>query len=150
MRFELVSKYSGQDDLLPKRATRFSAGYDLKAAKDVIVKPAYNNKNIVLVPTGVKAKLDKNQFLLLANRSSNPVKRGLVLANGVGIIDSDYYGNSKNEGEILVAFANISNKPYLIHRGDRIAQGIVLPFVIAEDDDASGERTGGFGSTKIR
>lgn len=145
--FELVSKYKDEKELLPKRATKFSAGYDLKAAENVLVFPDKFQEKPVIVRTGVKVKLGRNEFMLVANRSSNPIKRNLVLANGVGIIDADYYGNSDNEGEILLAFYNRGHTSYQVKKGERLAQGIILPYGMAINDLATGKRTGGLGST---
>lgn len=101
-----------------------------------------------LVPTGVKIKLPTGTFLQLSVRSSCPLKNWLILANGVGIIDSDYYGNKANDGHIFFQIINLSPFDIQLKKGDRIGQGIILPFLITEDDKASGERTGGFGSTQ--
>ena len=119
--FELVSTYNNQD-LLPKRETAHAAGYDLKVAENTVIAPG----EIVLVPTGVKAYMQPGEVLYLFDRSSNPRKKGLVLINSVGVIDGDYYGNPGNEG---------------------IVQGVFMPFLIVDGDEADGVRTGGFGST---
>lgn len=148
-KFELVRKYAGQNELLPRRETQFSAGYDLKAAEDVTI-PGLNGDvrlKPVLVPTGVKAQLEKNQVLILANRSSNALKRNLIVPNGVGVIDADYYNNPNNEGEIMGLFINLNTEDYKIYKGDRIMQGIITSYAVTEDDEAKGKRNGGFGST---
>lgn len=100
----------------------------------------------VLVSTGVKSYMGTNEMLQLANRSGNP-KNGLVLANGIGVIDSDYYENKDNDGHIMFQFYNFSSEPYTIKKGDRIGQGIFLPFLKADNDFVTNERSGGFGST---
>lgn len=150
-KFELVSKYTDQNELLPRRETQFSAGYDLKAAEDVTIPSINLNGDVllkpVLVPTGVKAKLDKDQVLILANRSSNALKRNLIIPNGVGVIDADYYNNPDNEGEIMGLFINIGKNDYHIHKGDRIMQGIITSYAVTGNDQAQGKRNGGFGST---
>lgn len=145
-RFELVSDFKDQFDLLPKRETEFSAGYDFRAAEDVEL-DSESIRRPVLVRTGVKAKLAPNQVLILANRSSNALKRNLIVPNGVGIIDADYYNNPDNEGEIMGMFSLIYGEKYLIHRGDRIMQGIITTYDRVDNDNASGVRAGGFGST---
>lgn len=148
-KFELVRKYAGQNELLPKRETQFSAGYDLKAAEDVTI-PGLNGDvrlKPVLVPTGVKAQLEKDQVLILANRSSNALKRNLIVPNGVGVIDADYYNNPNNEGEIMGLFINLNTEDYKIYKGDRIMQGIITSYAVTEDDEAKDKRNGGFGST---
>jgi dUTP pyrophosphatase len=85
--FELVKKYEGDVELLPSRGTEHAAGYDLKAAETITIKP----NEIKLIPVGVKAYMQPTEVLFLFDRSSNPKKKGLVLINSVGVIDSDYY-----------------------------------------------------------
>ena len=100
-----------------------------------------------LVSTCVKCKLDPGTYLELTVRSSTPLKYWLILANGVGIIDKDYYNNPSNEGEIYLQVMNLSPFNVLIKKGEAIGQGIIKPYLTTEDDNASGERIGGFGST---
>lgn len=100
-----------------------------------------------LVSTGMKCKLDPGTYLELSVRSSSPLKYWLVLANGVGIIDADYYNNPDNEGEIFLQLINLSPFPIKIQKGEAIGQGIIKPYLTTEDDNACGERIGGFGST---
>ena len=140
--FELISTETDQE-LLPKRETAHAAGYDLKASQDVTIESG----EIALVPTGVKAYMRPDEVLYLFDRSSNPRKRGLILINSVGVIDHDYYNNSSNEGLIMAQFKNITNKPVTIHKGDRIVQAVFAKYFVTDDDNANGERTGGFGST---
>lgn len=111
-----------------------------KFYKEIGVRPT-------LVSTGVKCKLDPGTYLEISVRSSTPLKYLLVLANGVGIIDADYYGNPDNDGEIFLQLINLGPNPVLLRKGDRIGQGIIKPFLITEDDVATGDRLGGFGST---
>ena len=85
--------------------------------------------------------------LQLTNRSSNPLKRFLVLTNGVGVIDSDYYDNPDNEGHIMFQFTNFGPTDVVIKKGERIGQGIFLPFLKADLDTTTASRTGGFGSS---
>ena len=140
--FELVSTYTNQD-LLPKRETAHAAGYDLKVAERTVIAPG----EIVLVPTGVKAYMQAGEVLYLYDRSSNPRKKGLVLINSVGVIDGDYYGNPGNEGHIFAQMKNITDQPVTLEVGERIVQGVFMPFLIVDGDEADGVRTGGFGST---
>lgn len=100
-----------------------------------------------LVSTGMKCKLDPGTYLELSVRSSTPLKHWIVLANGVGIIDADYYNNPDNEGEIFLQLINLSPYNILLKKGDKIGQGIIKNFGITEDDAACGDRLGGFGST---
>ena len=143
--FKVVSKYQGQMINLPRRHSKDSAGYDFEAAVDIEIKA--NQKIPVLIPTGVKVYMEQNEFLLLVNRSGTPRKKGLVMPNGVGIIDSDYYDNPSNEGEIFMQVINISDQDVTIKKGERIGQGIFLPFLKTEDDQVLGQRIGGFGSS---
>lgn len=160
--FEIVTKYVEEDIHLPQRATHHSAGYDFEAAEEVVIPSIWKqflsrkiNDNVitekkitpVLVPTGVKAYMMEDEFLQLANRSSNPLKRFLLVSNGVGVIDSDYYNNPDNEGHIMFQFTNFGVKDIVIKKGERIGQGIFLPFLKADQDQTSHDRTGGLGSS---
>ena len=160
--FEIVTSFENKGIQLPIRATHHAAGYDFEAAEDVVIPSIWkqlfsraigNEKKVekklkpVLVPTGIKAYMGEDEFLQLANRSSNPLKRFLVLSNGVGVIDSDYYDNEANEGHIMFQFTNFGVRDVTIKKGERIGQGIFLPFLKADQDETSGERTGGFGSS---
>lgn len=88
-----------------------------------------------------------SEYLELVSRSSNPLKRFLLLANGVGVIDRDYYNNENNEGHIMFQFLNFGYEDVVIEKGERIGQGIFKPFLLADDDQVEAERTGGFGSS---
>jgi len=103
-----------------------------------------------LVSTGMKCKLDPGTYLELSVRSSCPLKYWLVLANSVGIIDADYYNNPDNEGEIFFQMINLSPFAIKLQKGDAIGQGIIKPYLVTEDDAATGSRVGGFGSTGSR
>ena len=100
-----------------------------------------------LISTGMKCKLDPGTYLELSVRSSCPLKHWLIMANGVGIIDADYYNNPDNEGEIFFQIINLSPFDIQLKKGDIIGQGIIKPYLTTEDDNASGKRVGGFGST---
>lgn len=100
-----------------------------------------------LVSTGMKCKLDPGTYLELSVRSSTPLKHWIVLANGVGIIDADYYNNPDNEGEIFLQLINLSPYNILLKKGEKIGQGIIKQYLTTEDDAATGDRLGGFGST---
>ena len=192
-RFEVVSKYADAGLVEPVRKTKYSAGYDLCAAEDIIIppyldlytklaatyKPKYDISDAfalffedtkkdepkvysldetaaatkalgakpTLVPTGMKCKLEPGTYLELSVRSSSPLKYWLILANGVGIIDADYYNNPDNEGHIYFQLINLSPFPIKIQKGEAIGQGIILPYSITENDDVWTARVGGFGST---
>ncbi len=175
-KFEVIKKYKDQDIHLPIRATRNAAGYDFEAAEDIVI-PSYFTQTAMLhnyiesigesaktldemseltkflatkptlIPTGIKCQLADNEYLELAARSSMPLKYWLVLANGVGIIDADYYNNSDNEGHIMFQYINLSPVDIVIRKGEKIGQGIIHQYYTVEDDAATGERTGGFGSS---
>ena len=140
--FQLISSETDVG-LLPRRETANAAGYDIKSQADVTVKPG----EIKLIPTGLKAYMDEDEVLYLYDRSSNPRKKGIVLINSVGVIDSDYYNNPDNEGHIMAQVMNITDKEVTITRGERIMQAVFSKFLKTEDDFAEGKRTGGFGST---
>lgn len=136
-------KYPDTETILPQRGTPQSAGYDLRVKEDVILYPG----DYKLVFTDVKAFMPPDEVLKLYMRSSAPV--GLILKNIVPIIDSDHYGNPKNDGNIGLSLMNIGNKTILIPKGERICQGIFVTYYITNDDDPlNNERSGGgFGST---
>jgi dUTP pyrophosphatase len=128
---------------MPEPATGGAAGFDLAAAADIEIPP----RSIRLVGTGLVIAVPAGHFLGIFARSSTPLKRGLMVANGVGIIDSDYCGP---EDEIKIQVLNITDAPVKVSRGDRIAQGIVLPAPAIEWDevaDITSTSRGGFGST---
>lgn len=173
--FERVSNCG--DARLPERKTRGSAGYDFYVYEDTLIPPydylhdeilmAHDGEDIdepmtleevsalvkkadakvTLVPTGIKAKLDKNTYLELSVRSSCPLKHWLIMGNSVGIIDEDYYNNPSNEGAIYFQIINLSPVPIILKKGDAIGQGVIKPYLTTEDDSCEAVRTGGFGST---
>ena len=145
--FEVAKGFENKNINLPKRKTKFSAGYDVEAAEDIIVPSFQKGMAPTLVKTGIKAYMPDDEVLLLYNRSSNPKKKGLVLANSVGVIDKDYYGNQDNDGHIMFAFYNTKDEDIEIKKGECIGQAIFQKYYITDDDEAEGERTGGFGST---
>ena len=128
---------------LPLRKTRKSAGYDFYCPIDITIAPG---ESTGLIFTNVKAKLDDDKFLMLVPRSSWGLK-GISLVNTTGIIDSDYYGNVKTDGNIGFALKNNSDKTITIKKNDRIIQGIIVSFDVAENCNGDFIRNGGFGST---
>lgn len=173
--FQVVSKKADQNINLPKRQTLQAAGYDFESSEDFVLPSIWKLKFVkiikgllhnielsdddyldannalkpVLVPTGIKAYMPENEFLMLVNRSSGPLKRRLILPNGVGIVDADYFDNEGNEGEIFFQLINYGVKDLVIKKGERIGQGIFMPFLTADDEEQPlSDRTGGFGSTK--
>lgn len=141
--FEIVSAYADKNIHAPERKTSNSAGYDLEAAEDITVWPY----EIAVVPTGLKAYMGSNEYLSIFIRSSLAFKKGLMLANNTGIIDSDYYNNPDNEGHLMIGLYNTGTSPVSIKKGERVAQGIFMKYLTCDDDCASGQRVGGIGST---
>lgn len=108
----------------------------------------YGNCKVNLVPTGIKCKIPDGHYLQLSIRSSLPLKHWLILGNGVGIVDADYYNNPDNEGHIYFQIINLAPFPIKIQRGECFGQGILLPYgVCADEAEVTAERDGGFGST---
>jgi dUTP pyrophosphatase len=128
---------------LPAYGTDEAAGFDLAAAQDILVPP----RQIVLVRTGLVIEVPTGHFLGIFARSSTPLKRGLVVSNGVGVIDPDYSGP---DDEVRIQVWNITDTPAEVRRGDRIAQGIVLPAPRVTWNEVAEIREvtrGGFGAT---
>jgi dUTP pyrophosphatase len=174
-KFEKVKRFADMDLPIPVRSTPGSAGYDFIVAEDIVVpsytrlvkdyfcspdifitytldKAAEATKSLsfrpTLVSTGMKCKLDPGTYLELSVRSSTPFKHWLILANGVGIIDADYYGNESNDGEIFLQLINLSPWDILLKKGDKVGQGIIKNYLTTEEDViAETTRKGGFGST---
>ena len=128
--------------LLPKRATKSSAGYDLFSPIDFILKSGESIK----IPLGIRSEMDDNVFLMIVPRSGLGFKYKLQLYNTCGIIDSDYY-YSDNEGHIFVKFKNEGFQDLEVKTGDGICQGIFLNYLTTEDDATTEIRNGGLGST---
>ena len=145
--FEIAKGWEDKDINIPVRKTKFAAGYDIEAAEDIVVPSFKKGMNPVLIPTGLKAYMEDDEVLYLYNRSSNPKKKGLILANSVGVVDKDYYGNPDNDGHIMFAFFNIKDEDITIKKGEAIGQGVFSKYLVTDGDIALGERTGGFGST---
>lgn len=145
--FEVAKGFENSDIHMPVRKTKYSAGYDIEAAEDCIVPAFKPGQAPTFIKTGIKAYMLEDEYLMICNRSSNPKKKGLVLANGVGIVDGDYYGNPDNDGHIMFAFYNIKSEDVEIKKGECIGQAIFQKFGIVDNDNAEGERLGGFGST---
>ena len=153
--FEICKGYEDKNINLPTRQTAHAVGYDIEAAEDTLVpslfKMVSSNKELInkptLIKTGLKVYFESDEVMYLFNRSSGPSKRGLVLANSVGVFECDYYSNPTNDGEILVSVYNFSNEDILIKKGERIAQAVFQKFLTADNDLAEGSRLGGFGST---
>ena len=145
--FEIAKGFEDKNINLPIRKTKYSAGYDIEAAEDTVVPSFKKGMNPTLIKTGLKAYMQDDEVLFLYNRSSNPKKKGLILANSVGVIDKDYYGNPDNDGHIMFAFYNIKDEDITIKKGEAIGQGVFQKYLVTDNDEAKGQRMGGFGST---
>lgn len=130
------------DVILPRRATKGSAGYDFFAPYGFTLASGETIK----IPTGIRVKIDDGWVLKIYPRSSLGFKYRLTLNNTVGIIDGDYYF-AENEGHIFIKITNCGDTALTIEKGKAFAQGIFVEYGITIDDDADGERKGGLGST---
>lgn len=145
--FEVAKGFEEQNINLPVRKTKYSAGYDIEAAEDIIIPSFKKGMAPSLVKTGLKVYMPEDEVLFLYNRSSNPKKKGLILANSVGVVDKDYYENPDNDGHIMFAFYNIKEEDILIKKGECIGQGVFQKYFFTDNDIAGEDRVGGFGST---
>lgn len=144
--FEIAKGWEDKDIALPKRSTAHAAAYDIAAAEDIIIPSFRPGQKPTLIPTGLKAYCQPDECYFVLNRSSGAGK-GLVLANGLGLIDADFYGNPSNDGHFQVLVFNVLDHDLEIKKGDRVAQVVFQKFLTVDNDEASGERKGGFGST---
>ena len=123
---KLYSEYS-----LPKRDTKNAAGYDFYALYDYTLKPG----DIMKIPTGVKVAMEGDEVLFLLDRSSMGFKWNVRMCNQVGVIDSDYYNNSSNEGHMWIRIQNEGDKDYIVKRGDAMCQGVFLKYLTIDDEE---------------
>ena len=136
---ELYNSYS-----IPKRSTKESAGYDFESIIDFILKPGEIKK----IPLGIKANMNSGEVLFLIVRSSQGFKYNVRMCNQVGVIDKDYYNNSDNEGHMWIKLENHGDKDYVVSKGDKIIQGIFIPFLTVDNEEKiDSVRTSGIGST---
>ena len=146
-KFEMVKnefrKYSQDDVSLPVRSTMNAAGYDMFSPIDIVI-PA---GKVETVWTNIKAACNPDEFIMICVRSSMG-KKGISLANDVGIVDSDYYSNPSNDGNIGVMLRNNTHEDFIITKGDKIAQAIFMKYLTVDDEVVSNnQRVSGFGST---
>ena len=142
--FEKAKGYETREFDLPKRSTRYSAGYDFSIIEDVTIQPG----EIKMGVTGVKAYMMDDEVLQIYPRSSLPRKFSLTLPNNVGIIDKDYYGNIDNDGAIFIQLYNFGDKVVTLKKGERVAQGIFSKYLKSDAEaEVNNKREGGFGST---
>ncbi len=144
--FEIAKGWEDKDIHLPIRKTKYSAGYDVEAAEDVTIPSFKLGGKPTLVPTGLKAYCEPDEWFMLVNRSSGP-KKGLVMANSIGVVDADYYENESNDGHFYFQFYNMMEEEITIHKGDAIGQVIFQKYLLTDHDNATGIRHGGIGST---
>jgi len=129
---------------LPKRSTKYSAGYDFKSLFDFILKPGECKK----IPLGVKVCMNSDEMMMLLVRSSMGFKYNVRMCNQVGIFESDYYNNESNEGHAFIKLQNEGNSDFIVKKGDKICQGIFVKFLTVDNEEEINDiRTGGFGST---
>lgn len=139
-----MSEYLYDEYNLPKRSTKYSAGYDFSLLEDLVLEP----NQIKKIPTGIKASMESDEVLFIIIRSSLGFKYNIRLTNQVGVIDKDYYNNDSNEGHIYISICNEGDKTLNLKKGDRFAQGIFIKYLKVDDEEDINEvRTGGTGST---
>ena len=148
-RFEIAKGWEDKNINLPVRKTAKAAGYDIEAAEDIIIPRFELGIKPTLIPTGLKAYCQPDECFLLLNRSSGP-KKGFLMANSVGLIDSDYYGNPDNDGQFYFSYFNCSDHDIEVKKGDIIGQVVFMKFLTVDNDNATGVRLGGFGSTDLK
>ena len=136
---ELYNSYN-----IPKRKTKNSAGYDFESLISATLKP----NEIINIPLGIKVALNEDEALMIIVRSSMGFKYNVRMCNQVGLIDSDYYNNIDNEGHMWLKIQNHGSEDFVIKKGDRLCQGIIIKYLKTDDDEGTEEiRQSGFGST---
>lgn len=145
--FEIAKGFEDKGINLPIRKTKYSAAYDIEAVEDTIIPSYQKGMKPTLIKTGLKAYMQPDEVLLIVPRSSGPKKQGILFPHSTGVIDQDYYGNPDNDGHIFIQCINIKEEDVEIKKGEAIAQAIFQKYLITDDDNADGERMGGFGST---
>lgn len=145
--FEIAKGYEDKEINLPIRKTKYSAAYDIEAAEDIVIPSFQKGMKPTLIKTGIKAYMQPDEVLIIVPRSSGPKKQGILFPHSMGVIDKDYYGNENNDGHIFIQCINIKDEDVTIKKGEAIAQAIFQKYLITDDDNAEGKRTGGFGST---
>lgn len=129
--------------ILPTRGSSKSAGYDFRIKEDIRIKP----NETVMTMSDVKAYMQDDEVLKLHIRSSIGIKRKVRISNGTGIIDSDYYSNPKNDGNIGIALHNYGEDDVWLNVGERVCQGIFEKYLVADGCNVTKKREGGVGST---
>ena len=149
---EQIDKMDSLNETDPLAAAKYYVSLvtlDLDSIKKVMKETGFKP---TLLPTGIKAYMQQDEVLKLFIRSSAPLNSFIIMANSTGIIDSDYYNNSDNEGHIFFQVINLSPVPLIINKGDIIGQGVFEKYLITDDDDKQEkqDREGGFGSTSVK
>ena len=152
-KFEKVSREVFERDIpdgnydeliLPKRGTKYSAGYDFYSPISFTLRPGERK----VIPTGMKVCMEENEFLAIYVRSSLGFKYDIRMCNQVGVIDADYYNNTSNEGHMWIKIQNEGDKDYVVKKGDAMIQGIFVKFLKTDHDiESEKRRNGGIGST---
>lgn len=162
--FEVCKGFEKENINIPERKTKCSVGYDVESAEDIVVPSIWKTvfKNFgkyitgskeldeikpTLIKTGLKSYFMEDEILILANKSSLPFKKGFIMANSCGIIESDFYSNESNDGHLMYAYYNFFPNDTIVKKGDVIGQAYFQKFLVADGDKATGIRVGGFGST---
>ena len=143
--FEVAKGYEDKNVILPVRGTAHSAGYDFHILNDTDV--YIHPQETIKFHTGVKSYMQDDEVLLIDIRSSVGIKKGIALSNTLGVVDSDFYANPTNDGEIMIALTNIGDKVQVIEPNARVAQGMFIKYLTTDNDKADAERVGGVGST---
>ena len=144
-KFEIAKGFEDKGVIIPQRKTAKSAGYDIIALtdEDVYLIPGQS----VNLATGLKACMEDDEVMLLFIRSSLGIKKGITLSNSCAVIDADYYNNPDNDGHFILNVINTSNEVQCIPARSRVAQAVFVKYLTVDDDNATGERVGGIGST---
>lgn len=146
-KFEIVKddaiQYGEKDIKIPYRATKNSCGYDMFSPIDITIKP--NESEFIW--TNIKAQFNPGEVLMLFV-TSKMGKKHIMIANGTGIIECDYYGNEENDGNLGFRLINLGKEDYVIKKGDKIGQGVFTYFLTVDnEEEITNVRKGGFGST---
>lgn len=143
--FELVSRVARDDNYqLPKRMTKNSAAYDFFSPVSKIIEP----NGVLKISTGIKIFMQPDEVFHFYTRSGWGTKYGIILRNNVAVLDSDYYNNPDNEGELFITLLNTGEESFQIQKGDRFCQGLFQKYLVAGTEfDTEKERKGGLGST---
>ena len=144
---EKVRGFENKGINLPERKTKCSAAYDVESAEDIIIPSFKKGMKPTLVATGLKAYMQEDEVLYLYAKSSGFPKKGIMLSNCVGVIDGDYYENESNDGHIMFSIINLKDEDLHIKKGDSIGQAMFSKYLVVDNDNATGVRKGGFGST---